>query len=473
MKWSRGRVTGAGALALTLMGGSIAAAGGSVAGGEGVGDPYYPRMGNTGYDVQSYDVALRYRASGVVTTTTEISAVADTDSGAPAPGEPLGSFHLDFRGPTIIGLEVDGIEASYTRMGKQEVEIVAPVPIADGTPFEVTVRYKGTPTQVRNPDGSRDGWTKTGDGAVAVGEPQQTPSWIPVNDHPTDKATWRFEFDTPRKLTGVSNGTLLANERIGERRVTVWEVSEPMATYLALAGIGRYRLDEGTVAGVPYLAALDRGLGDEAAAALRQHTEAAHEFISEIAGEYPFSATGGIVDPSRLGFAMETQTRSYYPSPPSRPLVIHEVAHQWYGNSVSVERWRDIWLNEGFATYMEWLYEEETGGETAADRFDRICAANGPGSSLWSPPPGDPGPERLFATSVYTRGAMALQVLREEIGDDDFRIVVSRWAQDEQNEHGNASTQDLYAIIEEVTLTPVPERFGEWVYAEGKPSCEG
>jgi aminopeptidase N len=167
---------------------------------------------------------------------------------------------------------------------------------------------------------------------------------------------------------------------------------------------------------------------------------------------------------------METQTRSYYPNSPNPQLVIHEVAHQWFGNSVSVERWKDIWLNEGFATYMEWLYQEENGGESVADRFVRIWEANGPASSFWEPPPADPGgPQNLFAAAVYDRGAMALEALRLEIGDADFFEVVETWAQ--SNEYGNASTEDLYALIETVTGEERPDIFDDWLYEDGRPAC--
>jgi len=216
--------------------------------------------------------------------------------------------------------------------------------------------------------------------------------------------------------------------------------------------------------------AVDRSLGKSVVDDLRERTEIAHEFLEDVVGPYPFTATGGVIDPSSLGFAMETQSRSYYPGPASLQLVIHEVAHQWYGDSVSVDRWKEIWLNEGFATYMEWLYEEEEGGESVADRFERIYAQNGPGSSLWNPPPADPGgPENLFAASVYDRGAMALQVLRQEIGNGDFREVLERWAQ--ENEYGNADTEGLYELIEDVTGDPRPDLFDGWLYDEGKPSC--
>lgn len=438
-------------------------------GAEGIGDPYYPKMGNTGYDVSSYDVRLKYKRSGKVETKTEIAAVADTDEGAPALGLPLGRFDLDFRGPKVTQLEVNGTESAFDREG-QELVIEPPSPIVDGAQFQVMVRYKGRPKPVSNPDGSEDGWTETGDGAVGLGEPQQTPSWIPVNDHPTDKAGWRIRLTTPRGLLGISNGEYTGKERTDRHTTTEWIQAEPMASYLALAAIGEFRFDEGEVDGLPYVGAVDRRISRSVVDEIRERTAIAHEFLETVAGPYPFAATGAVADPSPLGFAMETQSRSYYPSPPPLQLVIHEVAHQWFGNSVSVNRWKEIWLNEGFATYMEWLYEEEQGGESVQDRFERVYNANGPSSSLWNPPPANPGgPQNLFAGSVYDRGALALQALRQEIGDADFREVLERWAS--ENEFSNQDTDGLKALIEEVTEDPSPEAFDEWLYEPDKPSC--
>jgi aminopeptidase N len=448
---------------------SAALAGVAFNGGDGVGDEYYPKMGNTGYDVQFYEVDLKYMRSGKIRARTAIQAVADTDGGSPATGLPLGGFNLDFRGPSVTQLSVDGSDAAFAREG-QELIVDPSTDIADGATFEAIVRYKGKPRQVSNPDGSKDGWTKTADGAVALGEPQQTPSWIPVSDHPTDKATWHLRFSTPRGLIAISNGELVDKYREGRKAFTEWEQTEPMASYLALAAIGNFRFDQGQVDGLPYVGAVDKRIPKFVVNEIRSRTETAHEFLSEVAGPYPFIATGAVIDPSRLGFAMETQARPYYPNPPSLRLTIHEVAHQWFGNSVSVDRWKEIWLNEGFATYMEWLYEEQEGRESAADRFARLYEVNAAGSPFWNPPPADPGgPENLFDGSVYTRGAMALHVLREEIGDADFFEVIETWAQ--ANEFGNASTQDLYELIGAVTGEERPDRFDEWLYEPGKPSC--
>ena len=153
----------------------------------------------------------------------------------------------------------------------------------------MVIRYKGRPKQVSNPDGSKDGWTKTGDGAVALGEPQQTPSWIPVNDHPTDKATWALRFVTPREMIAISNGELVSKERTDDSTITEWEQNEPMASYLALAAIGEFRFDQGEVDGLPYVGAVDRRIPKFVVDEIRERTETAHEFLSEVAGPYPFS----------------------------------------------------------------------------------------------------------------------------------------------------------------------------------------
>jgi len=457
-------------LPLALLGSSVAIAGGSFSGAPGVGDPYFPKMGSGGYDVTAYDVFLSYRRSGEVRSTTAVSAVADTDQGAPESGPAMERFNLDFRGPEVDKVLVDGAEAEWSRAG-QELRITPETPISDGASFGARVRYEGTPKQVDNPDGSRDGWTKTSDGAVALGQPQAVPSFLPVSDHPTDKALWQIELKVPRGLTGISNGTLEGGiERDGEKTVTRWTVNQPMASYLAMIAIGRYEIDRATVRGIPYLGAVDSSLSLSSRESLLENTREAHRFLEGVAGPYPFDATGGVVDPSSLGFALENQTRSYYPSSPGRQLVIHEVAHQWYGDSVSVTEWDEIWLNEGFATYMEWLYIEEQGGQSVAERFQSMYAANGPDSSLWTPPPANPGgPQNLFDRSVYDRGAMALQVLREGLGDSAFRLVLRRWA--EEYQYGNASTRDFYELIEQVTDARVPAAFPVWLYEPGKPPC--
>ena len=440
---------------------AASAGGDGVNGPPGVGDPLFPKSGNGFYDVSDYDLRLNYSPR-----TDRLRAAARIKATVETPGPPLRRFNLDYRGPKIKSLEVDGRRADRRRNG-QELIITPRQPLANGVEFRVRVLYAGKPRQLTDPDGGKEGWTKTPDGAIALGEPRGSPAWFPCNDHPTDKATYRIKLVTPGSVVGISNGRLVRSRR-GHRSVTVWRQAQPMATYLALAAIGKFRIDRGTMAGARYLGAVQRNLGQRALKRLRMRSRRAHRFLPGVAGPYPFDATGGVVDPSNLGYALETQGRPYYPGPPSQDLVVHELAHQWFGNSVSPADWSEIWLNEGFATYMEWLYAEARGGPTAQQRFNQLYESHGPGDSgFWNPPPGQvPGPQKLFDNTVYDRGAMALQVLRHEIGDEDFETVLEEWAT--ENEGGTVTTADFRAKIVAVAGT-VPPIFDQWLDQTGRP----
>lgn len=433
-------------------------------GAPGVGDPFFPRAGNGGYDVARYDLRLVYRPhTGHLRAKAVIRATDD------ASGLPLERFNLDYRGPRISSVRVEGAPADFERDGP-ELVVTPADPIPDASSFRTVVRYAGRPGPVTDPDGSQEGWIRTSDGAIAVGEPLGSTSWFPANNHPTDKAAFRVSVTTPRGTLGVSNGRLVDRRSRRDRATTVWEQDEPMAPYLATLAIGRFRIDRATVAGIPYLAAIDRSLSQGVDRRLRARTRRAHGFMADVAGAYPFAATGGIIDPSRVGYALETQTRSYYPGTPSLDLVVHEISHQWYGNSVSLAEWDEIWLNEGFATYMEWLDEERRGGRSAEQRFDQLHAKNGDeATGFWNPPPAAlPGPEKLFDGTVYERGAMALQVLREELdgGDAAFFDLLEEWAT--ANEHGNVTTDDLRDLIEVHNSGSVPPPFEDWITEWGK-----
>jgi len=432
-------------------------------GSDGVGDPFYPKSGNGGYQVDAYDARVFYSPA-----TDRLRARAKIDAGVVTGGPALRRFNLDYRGPKIRSLKVDGSAARFRRKG-QELIVTPDSLLENGSDFRVRVTYAGKPKRVTDPDGSQEGWTKTPDGAIGLGEPRGTPSWLPCNDHPTDKADFRIALTVPRPAIGISNGTLVDRDRRGRKVKTVWRQPD-MATYLALAAIGRFRIDRGSVAGLPYLAAADRRHGPRALKTLRQRSRRAMNFLPEVAGEYPFEAAGGVIDPSNLGYALETQGRPYYPNPPSQDLVVHELAHQWYGNFVSPALWDEIWLNEGFATYMEWLFEEDRGGRTGAQRFNQLYAQHGAGdSSFWNPPPGPGnfGVRKMFDGTIYDRGAMALQVLREEIGNDSqFFEILFEWVTD--NAGGDVTTDEFRQKITQVH-GGVPVLFDQWLNQSGKP----
>ncbi len=457
----RGLAIGAAALSFAV---PSAQAGGPTVGSPGIGDSFFNEAGNGGYDVDKYDVELRYdpkRNRFLGGTNTEVSAEVTQPAG-------LTSFNLDYLGPRVMKVRIDGEEVNFSRNGG-ELTIEPAALIANSEEFDVEVRYKGKPKEVTDPDGSTEGWVATDDGAFVVGEPLGSPAWFPSNNHPLDKAVFEISVEVPRPYKAVSNGTLDV-ETDGNRQTFNWAADEPMATYLATATVGRFETQRDTnppgSTDFSYVAVDPRFPGD---GAIDKGFDII-DFFEGRFGPYPFAATGGIVDVADVGYALETQTRPIYPGPPGAGLVAHELAHQWFGNDVSLADWSEIWLNEGFATYANWLWSEFRGGLSLSEHLDQVCQA-GAGSPNWSPPPGSvPGPEVMFHSGVYIRGAAALQALRELIGDADFFDVVLAWAS--QGPDGAVDTDDLIALVKAETPVAdatIDDLFDDWVFDEGKP----
>ncbi len=439
-----------------------------VAGAEGIGDPYFPLAGNGGYDVTGYDIQIRYDpATDRLEGDTTITALAT---------ESLSRFNLDLR-LAASAVTVDGQPAGIRQDGG-ELQVTPAQPVRAGQPMVVQVDYAGVPSDIADGDGAAEPWTRTADGAVAVGEPESAAWWFPSNDHPSDKATIAVTATVPAGVEAISNGALLGGPEPVEPgwEKWRWKATAPMATYLVFVAIGQYDIVRRDTPYGPYLAAYAEGLDPQVAAAARASVERTPEitgFLAEIFGPYPFNNLGGVVpDAPTMGFALETQTRSVYGpvffgGGENIRVVVHELAHQWFGNSVSIRQWRDIWLNEGFATYAEWLYEERTGGataqQTAALRYARLPAD----ADFWRIPPGDPGAATVLAGPVYSRGAMALQALRVKVGDEDFFTALRTWATERHD--GNGSVQDFLALLERVSGENVDDVAQAWLFSPTKP----
>ena len=452
------------------LGGAPPAIGGEpvVQGSSGVGDPLLPKAGNGGYKVSHYDADLRYRLSA-----NKLRATTTIDAKVKTGGQDLGRFDLDFRGPNISSLKVDGKRAVFSRSG-QELIVTPESPLEDGSKFSVEVKYAGHPKPVTDDDGSQEGWVRTKEASVALGEPQGTPSWLPSNDHPSDKASFNVRIKVPKGQSAISNGRLAERETKGKWTSFQYRQKEPMTTYLASVAAGHFQLERGKAGGVPYLAAITEGQARNGGAkALLQRTRKALDFERSILGKYPFSTTGGIVVPSSLGYSLEVQTRPYYPGVPSQDLAVHELAHQWFGDSATLSSWNEIWLHEGFATYFEFLYAERHGGPTAQQAFNQLYAAHGAGDDgFWNPPSGDPGTAaNIFAGSVYTRGAMALQVIRKQVGGKDFFAILRKWARNKR--HANGTIAQFQALAESVSGEDLDTIFQDWLYEPGKPPLDG
>lgn len=631
---------------------------GAPPGADGIGDPYYPSAGNPGYDVGHYDLDLSYAPDqDLLAGKAAISATANTKTA-------LSSFNLDLDGLTVSSITVDGRPATFSRAGG-ELTVKPAVTIKKGAAFLVVVAYSGVPVSLDDA-----GFLATDDGALVAGQPRVASSWFPANDHPADKATYTIKITVPAGLQAVSNGRLVSQTVTGASSVWVWQMDQPMASYLATIDVGQFDIHSYSAGGIDYLDAVDPDLsapfsahsGTEFASSgadlnsykrlqrtitvdpaspqlsfwVNRATERGYDFaIVEIApsgtddwttlpdqggilrqnagsagcadilgqhpfldhylttaddgsctptgttgewwavtggstgweqwafdlaayagtqvdvaityvsdyavpadglfvddivtpggegatsfeddgdvydgwtqdwtatevgpppigdriqaslarepyiiealsswfGPYPFGQAGAIVDDySGLGFALENQTRPVYAKEFWRNgqndgVVVHELAHQWFGDSVAVQRWSDVWLNEGFATYAEWLWYEHEGGDTPQGIFDYYYNTVWPaGDPFWNLKIGDPGQDSLFSTPVYYRGAMTLQALRMTIGDDAFLTLLPLWHA--AHEGGNGTTSEFIALAEKVSHQKLKKFFDAWLYTGSRP----
>jgi aminopeptidase N len=433
-----------------------------IEGSSGVGDDYFPLAGNGGYDVKNYDLTLKYSLP-TVDKPGHLDGIATIKARATAS---LDTFNLDLLGFEVSRLTVDGRPAPYVHEG-QELTIDPARTIQRGRSFTVVVTYAGDTTQPLDNTGAFYGWVTYPDGSFVANEPDGAPTWYPVNDHPTDKASYDFRITVPKGKTAVANGYLVRQRTKGDWTTFTWRAPEQMASYLSTASVGDYDLRQYRSGGVLMIDAVDRDLPETADDTLARTGEMI-EFFQPIFGKYPFGSFGAIIDDDTdAGYALETQTRPIYSGPPSESTVAHELAHQWFGNSVSPGKWQDIWLNEGWASYAEWLWAEHIGGISTAQQFDDLYA-EAPTTRLWAPAPAEPGATGLFSRSVYDRGAMTLQALREKIGDDSFFRLTKQWAGKYRD--SDATTADFITLAERVSSQQLDDFFQTWLYTDTKPA---
>ena len=491
------RLAAVGITALVVVGGAAGPAAAddpppdATPGAAGIGDPYFPLDGNGGYDVGQYALDLAYDPA-----TDELSGTATIDARAT---QALSRFNLDFVGFAIESVTVDGAPATWSRQGG-ELTVRPAGPLAADGGFTTVVSYRGVPQTLVEEVGST-GFLHTDDGALVAGQPDGAATWFPANDHPLDAASFDVRITVPEGLEAVSNGVLAEQGSTGGRSTWHWQAAEPLAPYLVVLAIGEFDVRAYEAAGIAFWDALDPDLftagpplepvpgepvpdlptlGETAQASLARQPEVI-DFLSGVFGPYPFASAGGIVDDSQdFRIALETQTRPIYASAvfgdPVRGdvVMVHEYAHQWTGDLVRLAGWQHIWLNEGFATYAEWLWLEREGLVTAQDNFDFLMSEVVPAEDpLWSVPPGDPGPARdqLLGAAVYVRGALTVHALRLAVGDDAFARILREWT---SSQAGRAvTTDDFIAVAERVSGQDLDALFRTWLFTPGKPGTVG
>ncbi|WP_246214167.1 M1 family metallopeptidase [Kitasatospora viridis] len=434
-------------------------------GAPGAGDPYYPTYGDGGYRVTHYDLRLKYQpATDQLEGTATLLTTATQD---------LSSFDLDLA-LKVSQVLVNGHPAKVAVTGVQKIQVTPDKPLADGSRNTVVVRYSGVPSTISTY--GFDAWQRTPDGAVIADEPEAAWWWFPSNDHPSDKATYDVSVLVPDGTQAISNGVLSSqSSQLGWTRYN-WRQDKPQATYLATLAIGKFDITTGTSpSGIPVLNAYSPDLGDngDAARASVERTGEIVDWLSGYFGPYPFGTAGGYVPNVPTHYALETQTRPFY-SPrqfangANPSVVVHELAHQWYGDDVSLERWSDIWLNEGFATYAQWLWSDYQDEGTAQQLADYVYSSHPAGDPFWNVKPGDPGAANQFDDAVYDRGALAIQVLRNTIGDDAFFKLLKAWPA--EHRYGNGTIPEFQALAERISGKKLGDLFQAWLYTAGKPA---
>lgn len=424
-------------------------------------DRVYPEVGHPEVDALHYQLDLAWTPDTDTLDAIEtLTFRATTDADR---------FALDFGASlTAESVTLDGEDVDFAEQGKN---LVVRAPIALDERYVLEVRYGGSPKPVAAPttrsDFSTVGWTVTEDHQVwTMQEPFGAYSWYAVNDHPSDKALYDFTISAPAPMVGVANGTLESRDQSGGTTTTRWHLDEPAASYLVTVAVGDFvRTNDESDSGVPMTYWTPRG--DRSV--IRRARAAADEldWIEDRLGEYPFSSLGILVVPSRSG--METQTMitlgdgRYTLSP---EVIVHEMVHQWYGNQVTPEDWRDMWMNEGMTMYLQALWEADHYSFDVQSTLDdwrqydqQIRSEAGPPAAY------DPG--AFGEGNVYYIPALMWHEVRQRLGDRQFWRLAAEWPRSQDN--GNASYDDILGWWSDQSGQDLTSLFDAWLLGETTP----
>ena len=398
------------------------------------GDPYVPGRGDATYEVRHYDLDLSYKVSS-----NRLSGLARLDVVATST---LTQLRIDLVGLRVSKVTTGRLTSRWTQRGGHVI-VTLPRPLDPGEGTSITLTYAGNPGPTRSVWGEV-GWEELDDGVLVASQPTGAPTWFPCNDHPRSKATYRIAVECDSPYAVCVTGTLTGRYVRGSRTRHVYDQPHPMATYLAAVHIGQYDralLSEGPVRQV---VVAPRRLHRQVLGELQLQPQMM-ELFTELFGPYPFDDYTVVVTPDELEIPLEAQGMATFgPNWLSgrgvhQRLIAHELAHQWFGNSLTVTSWADIWLNEGFACYAEWLWSQASGGPTAdtlATQHRTRLAGLAQDFVL-----ADPGPETMFDDRVYKRGALTLHALRLHLGDEGFWALLRAWVS--EHVHGSVSTADF------------------------------
>ncbi|MBX9981332.1 MAG: M1 family metallopeptidase [Mycobacterium gordonae] len=426
-------------------------------------DPYLPQNGNFGYTVSRYELDLEYKvAINRLSGTATITAVTSVE---------LGEFTLDLSNALSVSrVSVNGKRAARFSCRGGKLRIVLGSKLPTGAAMSVVIRYGGNPRPLRTLWGEV-GFEELTDGALVAGQPNGAASWFPCNDHPSAKAAFRIQISTESTYRAIANGKLVSSRARASQTVWTYEQPEPTSTYLVTLQIGVYEQVRLARTPVPIRAALPARLKDNFDHDFARQPDMMELFI-ELFGPYPLAdGYTVVVTDDALEIPLEAQGISIFGANhctgtrASERLIAHELAHQWFGNSVTARRWRDIWLHEGFASYAEWLWSERSGGRScdALARYHHDQLRQKPQDLLLA----DPGPQAMFDDRVYKRGALTLHALRGQLGDDKFFALLKDWTT--RYRHGTATTDDFTGLAANYSDESLRPMWDAWLYSTEVP----
>jgi aminopeptidase N len=455
------------------------------AGAAGIGDRLFPTLGNGGYDAKHYTLALRYPTAA--RSQTVVGALTMDARATKA----LSRFNLDFDGTAVSSVKVDGRTAAF-KVDDEELVITPRSALRDNERFSVTVLYTSGP-YLYTPDFNNFpigilpfGWFSTQDGSVTAGQPDRAHEIYPVNDHTADKATYSFFVDVPEGSTVAANGVLAGRRTSGGRTLWHYEMRQPMASQVVQIAFGQLAIiDQGRFRGVDLVDVAGAAIADDPGVqAGLSHTREHMAYMTDRVGRYPFENYGVLAADELFGYALETQTLSLHPGflvdetqvdpIDAEPVLVHELAHQWFGDDVAPAEWSDVWLNEGHATWYEAHYAEDKFGVSFVDRMhgayedaNQLRADFGPVAR-----PSSNDFLDLFSDNVYNGGALVLYALEQRIGERDFARLQREWAGRFSGE--SASTVDFILLAAKVSRdVGVVPFLARWLYGDTVPPMPG
>jgi aminopeptidase N len=425
-------------------------------------DSYTPGSGSSDFFVEHYGLNIHYRM-----LTSHLKAIATLSITVL---EETRQIVLDLSGLHVGKVLVEGKVIKNVKQSPSKLTIKLGESAAAGTHLTCEIHYSGSP-RPRNSRWGTVGWEELADGVVVAAQPTGAPTWFPCNDHPRYKSTFDISLTTERSYTVAATGELLSTSEKSGLQTWHFRQELPTPTYLASVQIGRYRTVQHNLAGIPVELYFPPANQQAVVSDLTQ-LEAMMQYFIDTFGPYPFPGYSVVVTADDLEIPLEAQGMAIFGANhldgtnPEERLVAHELAHQWFGNSVGLSHWGDIWLNEGFACYAEWLWSEQAGGITTQGMVEshHVMLRQLEQDLILA----DPGPTLMFDDRVYKRGAITLHAVRRFVGDPAFFAIVKQWVLD--HAHGLGTTEEFVALCQSHTPEDVAPLFERWLYQPALPA---